>query len=140
MPTARHHHTGSVVGDKLFIIGGRETNVRSNVNANEMYDPEHDTWKILEPMPTKRSGLASAAVDNNIFVIGGEKVNGSYNINEEFNMETGKWSSEPPMPTSRLGHDAVTVKNKIYVIGGKTGQAKESVTGVNEIYIPDRER
>jgi N-acetylneuraminic acid mutarotase len=89
-------------------------------------------------MPTKRSGLASAAVNNNIFVMGGEKINGSYNINEKFNTQSGKWSFEPPMPTNRLGHDAVTVKNKIYVIGGKTDQSKESVTGATEIFIPSK--
>jgi N-acetylneuraminic acid mutarotase len=119
-------------------LGGRETNLKSNVNANEMYDPERDTWKILEPMHTKRSGLASASINNNIFVIGGEKINGSYNTNEKFNTETGKWSLEIPMPTSRLGHDTVALNGKIYVIGGKTSQDKETVTGVTEIFNPSK--
>jgi len=103
-----------------------------------MYDPEQDKWKVLEPMPTKRSGLAAASIDNNIYVIGGEKLNGSYNINEKFDTETGKWSLELPMPTNRLGHDAVALKNKIYVIGGKTGQAKETVTGATEIFVSNK--
>jgi hypothetical protein len=45
---------------------------------------------------------------------------------------------EMPMPTNRLGHDAIVLNGKIYVIGGKTGQAKETVTGVTEIFVPDK--
>ena len=133
MPTARHHQTSAVAGDKLFILGGRVTYVPSNLNQNEMYDPIQDKWTIQEPLPTNRSGLAAATLGNYIFAIGGEKKPGSYDTNERYNVETNSWTTEPPMPTNRLGHDAVTVDEKIYVIGGKTGQPIDSVTGANEI-------
>jgi N-acetylneuraminic acid mutarotase len=100
-----------------------------------MYVPKQDRWMILNPMPTERSGSAAASIDNNIFVIGGEKFSGSFNVNEKYDSITDTWSLEPPMPTHRLGHDAIELGNKIYVVGGKTSQPKDTVTGVTEIFV-----
>jgi N-acetylneuraminic acid mutarotase len=129
MPTARHHLTSSVVNGKLYVIGGRIlgdgipapiSKALSNFDVNEMYDPVKDTWTKLKPMPSKRSGLASASIGNDIYVFGGEKVNGTFENNEKFDTKKNIWTKEPPLPTPRLGLKAVAVDNTIYVIGGKT--------------------
>jgi hypothetical protein len=39
-------------------------------------------------MPTKRSGLAPAAINDSICVLGGEKVEGSYDVNELYDLTT----------------------------------------------------
>ncbi|HSA72765.1 MAG TPA: kelch repeat-containing protein [Nitrososphaeraceae archaeon] len=129
MPTARHHLTSSVVDGKLYVIGGRIygdgipepiAKALSNFDVNEMYDPATDTWTKLKPMPSKRSGLASASMGNYIYVFGGEKVNGTFENNERYDTTRDIWTEEPPLPTPRLGLKAVTYDSKIYVIGGKT--------------------
>jgi N-acetylneuraminic acid mutarotase len=91
----------------------------SNFNDNEMYDPNTNMWTKLEPMPTKSSGLASASIGNDIYVFGGQSVNGTFANNDRYDTKANTWSSEQPLPTPRLGLDAVTVNNSIYVIGGK---------------------
>ena len=131
MPTARHHLTSSVVNGKLYVIGGRiygdgipepfvNAKARSSFDVNEMYDPATDRWTKLKPMPSNRSGLASASVGNDIYVFGGEKVNGTYENNEKYDTIKNIWTKESPLPTPRLGLKAVTIDNTIYVIGGKT--------------------
>jgi N-acetylneuraminic acid mutarotase len=129
MPTARHHLTSSVVNGKIYVIGGRIlgdgipapfSKALSNFDVNEMYDPATDTWTKLKPMPSKRSGLASASIGNDIYVFGGEKVNGTYENNEKYDTIKNVWTKETPLPTPRLGLKAVAADNKIYVIGGKT--------------------
>ena len=136
MPTARHHHAAAVVGDKLFVIGGRLSDFKTSMDTNEMYDPIQDKWKVLNPMPIERSGLSAVSINTDIFVIGGQTLNGSFtNINQRYDTESGKWTLEKPMPTIRDGHHATVINNKIYVVGGKTAPAKESVTGANEIFI-----
>jgi N-acetylneuraminic acid mutarotase len=145
MPTARHHLTSSVVEGKLYIIGGRLlgngiprpiTEGLPNFNDNEMYDPVKDTWTQLEQMPTKRSGMASASVGNNIYVFGGQKVNGTFENNEKFDTKKNVWITESPLPTPRLGLGAVSTGNDIYVVGGKTWY---SIGGEVEIFhIPKR--
>ena len=145
MPTARHHHTSAVVDGKMYVIGGRllgngiQSQINealSNFNDNEMYNPLNDSWTIMEQMPTKRSGIAAAVspVDGNIYVFGGQSIDGAFNNTEKYNPEINKWTTETPMPTARLGLEAENVDNKIYVIGGKERFPGSSATGANEIF------
>lgn len=144
MPTARHHFASAVVDGKLFVIGGRISGngglkhvneTLTDFNGNEAYDPKQDTWKILSPMPTKRSGLAGAAVNSEIYVFGGESLNGTFNNNERYDVQNNVWTKDSPMPTSRLGLDAASFDNKIYVFGGKTGPPPDRLfLGATEVF------
>jgi N-acetylneuraminic acid mutarotase len=102
----------------MYVIGGRTGGMSANVDVNEVYDPITDNWSVLESMPTKRGGLASAAVNGTIYIFGGEERTGTFNNNERYDPVTGKWSSETKMPTARHGLVAVAIDNNIYVIGG----------------------
>jgi N-acetylneuraminic acid mutarotase len=135
MPTARHHAASVVVDEDVYVIGGRIEGILpiTNVNVMEMYDPTIDKWIILDPMPSERSGISAASVNNTIYVFGGEDITKTYNNNEKYNVENNIWESQEPLPTARHGLSAVSVTDKIYVIGGgpKPGL---SVTNVNEIF------
>ena len=139
MPTPRHHAASAVVDDQLFVIGGRTVGLYPIVNTNitERYDPKEDKWMILESMPSKRSGISAASINNNkaIYVFGGEDLTKTYNNNEKYNVKSNKWESQEPLPTARHGLSAVTAVNddKIYVIGGGPASGL-SVTNVNEIF------
>jgi N-acetylneuraminic acid mutarotase len=142
MPTARHHLTSSVVDGKIYAIGGRllgngvprpVNEALSNFNDNEMYDPIQDKWIVLEPMLSKRSGLASAAVNSGIYVLGGQGLVGALGNNEKYDTETDVWSTEDSLPTPRLGLDATAIDGKIYATGGKP-KLGNSVSGANEIF------
>ncbi|HZD81344.1 MAG TPA: kelch repeat-containing protein, partial [Nitrososphaeraceae archaeon] len=113
--------------------GGRTTGKSSNLDANEAYDPTTDTWAQKAPMPSKRGGLAAAAVSNNIYVFGGEAPEKTFSNNEKYDPTTNTWKSEQPMPTPRHGLAAVSMGNsKIYVIGGGP-EPDISFAKVNEI-------
>ena len=136
MPTARHHAASAVVNGKLYVIGGRVVEVSStvNVNVNELYDPEKNTWTSLAPMPSKRSGIAAAANFDmiNIYVFGGEEPSKTFNNNERYDIKANKWFIETPMPTARHGLGAASVHNKIYVLGGGP-EPGLSVSNANQI-------
>ena len=87
-------------------------------------------------MPTERSGVAAVTVDGNVYVMGGEKILGSFNELEKYNPKSDSWSVELEMPTARLGLDAVNLDDKIYAVGGKTNQSSKSATNVSEIFFP----
>ena len=135
MPTGRNHAASATVDNKIYVVGGRTVGIsaRVNVNVNEMYDTETEKWTAVEPMPSNRSGIAAAAINNSFFVFGGEDLIKTYGNNEEYGTQDGKWISQEPMPTSRHGLAAVSVGDRIFVIGGgpKPGY---SVSDVNEIY------
>jgi N-acetylneuraminic acid mutarotase len=144
MPTARHHHTAAVVGERLYIIGGRyglayADHNFNNSNANEMYDPAQNKWFIMGPTPSSRSGAAAASLNGSIYVFGGETKNypsGSqhtYSENEKYDPIANSWIAGQPMATGKHGLSAESINNKIFVIGGgkKPGF---TVDDGNEIY------
>ena len=135
MPTGRHHAASATVDNKIYVSGGRiaGSSPLVNVNINEMYDTETEKWTTVEPMQSKRSGIAAASVNNNIFVFGGEDLTRTYSNNEKFDTQDGKWTSQEPMPTSRHGLAAVSINNRIFVIGGGP-EPGLSVSNANEIY------
>jgi N-acetylneuraminic acid mutarotase len=141
MPTRRHHLASAVVDGKLYVIGGRQTDKSPDVNigTNEVYDPKLDKWTSLKSMPTKRSGLAAAALGNNIYVFGGEhpfkddEPLRTFNNTEIYHIKTGKWTAGSPLPTARHGLTAEEVNGTIYVIGGGP-EPGLSYSHANEIF------
>jgi N-acetylneuraminic acid mutarotase len=98
-----------------------------------MYDTETEKWTAIESMPSKRSGIAVAALNNSLFIFGGEDVTRTFGNNEAYDTENGKWTSLESMPTPRHGLAAVSVDNRIFVIGGGP-EPGLSASNVNEIY------
>ena len=138
MPTPRHHVASTIVDGNIYVIGGRVHGVSpiTNVNVNEMYDPNSDIWMTLEPMPSKRSGISAASINNTatIYVFGGEDITKTYNNNEKYSVKSNKWEPQDPMPTARHGLAAVSANDdKIYVIGGGPRPGL-SATDSNEIF------
>ena len=71
-------------------------------------------------MPTVRSGIAAAVVNNQLWVFGGEDP-GSFTINAEvevYNPVTNTWRQLPDMPSPRHGIWASVIGNKVYMPGG----------------------
>lgn len=137
MPNARHHAASAVVNGKLYVIGGRVAGISPtvNVDVNEVYTPEKNTWTSLASMPSKRSGIAAAANFDlmAIYVFGGEEPSRTFNNNERYDIRTNKWFVETRMPTARHGLGAASVDNRIYVLGGGP-QPGLSVSNANEIF------
>jgi N-acetylneuraminic acid mutarotase len=122
MPSPRHHASATVVDGKLYVLGGRLlgngiprpiAETLSNLNDNEVYDPQKDGWKILPRMPLKNSGFAAASVNSSIYIFGGHILNGTLSDTERYNTINETWLSDISMPTARLGLDAVSDGNKI---------------------------
>ena len=145
MPTARHHVASAVVDGKIYAIGGRTLGdgeappgdvdvAESNFNVNEMYDPKTDTWITKQPMLEKRSGFGAAAYNGQIYVFGGQAVDGVFESVEKYDPSSDKWTNLTSLPSPRMGLEAVPVGNKIYTIGGQiSGNDGLISLDVNEI-------
>jgi N-acetylneuraminic acid mutarotase len=72
MPTARWSLATSVVGNRIFAIGGGHR--MTAFKAVEEYDPATDTWRKRADMPTARGGLSTGVVGGKIYAIGGGDV------------------------------------------------------------------
>jgi N-acetylneuraminic acid mutarotase len=111
----------------LYVAGGRLGTFARNLDVNNEYDPATNQWRKRAPMPTARSGIAGAVLNNMFFVFGGESPLGTFNQNEAYDPAQDRWTSYLSMPTARHGLGAVTFQNAIYVLaGGRTPGGSES--------------
>jgi N-acetylneuraminic acid mutarotase len=90
-------------------------------------------------MPTPRSHLGTAVVNNKIYAVGGSisKPDRSLATFEVYDPQKDKWSFLPNMPTKRQCVSASVVDGKIYVIGGTTEQVPWPGFQTVEVYIPN---
>lgn len=108
-----------MVGGKIYVIGCRLDSSYEGTDIIERYDPVLDKWVIdLDPIPSKRSGIATTSVDGSIYVLGGERRRGTFDNNERFNPITNTWTIEAAMPTARHGLGVASIDGKICLIGG----------------------
>ena len=98
------------------------------------FDPTTREWKVLQPLPTARGGLAAAAVRNKIHVFGGEQPTSTFGEHEIYDPETDTWSVGPTMPTPRHGLAAATLNNRIYVVAGGPNPGG-SYSNINEVFV-----
>ena len=92
-----------------------------------------DTWETKSNMPTSRRGLASVAVNNKIYCIGGSGSTSYLNTVEVYDPITDTWETKAPMPTNRGYLTGEVLYDKIYCIGGKKGS---SYLNALEVYDP----
>lgn len=119
MPTKRSAGATAVIGDKIYVAGGRPP--RGNDFA--VYDTRENKWTTLPNMPTARNHIAAAAINGKIYVVGG-RFGGGFSsevtdILEAFDPVTATWERKSPMPTSRGGINGVAVDNCFHVWGGE---------------------
>ncbi|MFZ7138637.1 MAG: Kelch repeat-containing protein [archaeon] len=107
--------------------------VSSPLLVSAVYAVE-DSWTTLEPMPTVRSWLGVAVVDDKIYGIGGISGTTRLNVNEMYDPTTNTWTTKASMPTPRSIFGIAVVDDKIYVIGGEKDDY--TYTNVNEVYDP----
>jgi hypothetical protein len=140
IPNARDHFQAAIVGDRIYLMGGRRTqqsntSQASHVGPVDVYDISQGEWLMghgMDPIPTRRSGAMTAVVGRYIFVIGGEGGTGhdddngpdrddAHNVVEVLDTVTGGWdTSLPPISPPRHGTGATVCGNDIYIASGTT--------------------
>jgi N-acetylneuraminic acid mutarotase len=138
MPTPRKSFGTAAYKNKIYAIGGLsdQTDSYSGITgANEVYDPETDTWKNKTALPTIRYAMDANVVEDKIYVIGGKNASGWIDgVNEVYDPATDTWTTKAPMPTRVSYYASAVCYNKIYVFGGYNGSDYVDLT---QIYDPD---
>ena len=136
MLTPRDHLAAGVVAGKLYAIGGRINGRHDrSITANEEYDPVANRWTTRSPLPTVRSGIAAAVLDQKVFVFGGESPRGTHKEVESYDPSGNRWQRWTPMPTARHGLGVALLGSSIYVIAGGP-QPGATYSSVNEVFTP----
>lgn len=132
-----YHRDGigdAIVGDKIYVIGGREDSPATHgVNYTEIYNITSDIYSTGADMPAALADTTCISYNTDIYCFGGY-VDSSIpsNLSYKYNTITDSWSSIPSMPTTRWGQAAVLIGNKVYIAGGQLEDRTQS--NVTEIY------
>lgn len=149
LPVALHHAMAATVDGRLYVIGGETAgsgNTQGDIPAGGPgfvssvyeYDPATGVWSERAPMPTARSGGATAVVDGKIYVAGGRPPHGAdFAV---YDPEADAWTVLPELPTQRNHLAAAAIDGLVYVAGGRFGGGVGSeMTDALEVYDPARE-
>jgi N-acetylneuraminic acid mutarotase len=132
LPRPNGAHMLVVLGERLLLVGG--ANVGSALWA---YDPAADTWDDgLAPMPSPREHLGAAAIDGQLYVVGGRWSQGNVATLEVYDPATNAWASLPDMPTARGGFQAAAVNDLLYAGGGEAFTGGGCTFERAEVYDP----
>jgi hypothetical protein len=89
-------------------------------------DPVARTYTERAPIPTPRGGVAGAALDGKLHVIGGEgndgDASGVFDEVEAYDPASDSWQALPPMLEPRHGLAAAELEGRIYLPGGASAQ------------------
>ncbi len=134
-PRPRDHFHAAVMGNKLYVAGGRLSGGLGGTFAPliaevDVYDFTTGTWSTAPDLPTPRAAASVASFNNEIYVIGGEigedlqgnTVGDAVKMTEAFNPATGTWSTKADLLTERHGTQAIVSGNGIHVTAGSNTQ------------------
>ncbi|HVR79553.1 MAG TPA: kelch repeat-containing protein [Acidimicrobiia bacterium] len=141
IPHARDHFSAAVIGDKLYVAGGRTSEVAFGnamfaavVPEVDVYDFDTDKWSTLgSNLPSPRAASPTAALGGALYVIGGE--GGSLSSPEDPAWDavhrlvpSNAWAILEPIPVPRHGTGAAVCGGDIYVAAGATTRGGEDET------------
>ncbi len=123
----------SVWNDTLYMFGGFFNGPLGTGRKAIVEQGWYFTWFPAPTLQTPRGGGASAVVEDSMFMIGGNTLNGPTNLVEIYNFQTGQIETSTAAPTARTGMTAAVLNNSIFVIGGYTQNTNQPLSLV-EVY------
>ncbi|XP_065878046.1 tRNA wybutosine-synthesizing protein 2/3/4 isoform X2 [Euphorbia lathyris] len=125
-PSPRIGHTASLVGDSVFVIGGRSDplNILADVWTLNIASNE---WKLSECTGSifpPRHRHAAAVVGSNIYIYGGLNNDTIFSSLYVLNTENLQWkevSVGGEQPCARHSHSMVAYSSKLFIFGGYNG-------------------
>ncbi|XP_054159794.1 kelch-like protein 17 [Oppia nitens] len=117
----------------LYAIGGYNDK-NGYLNSVERYDTYSNKWTEIKPMLKTRYMFGSASFMGNIYVCGGEGINGSvvYESCETYNPKTNQWTPIASMITGRRYFKLIVFNDILYALGGQISAT--NITETVEVY------
>ena len=134
MPQRRYCHGVAIFGDKILIVGGRES-YRSSLTLRSVviYDITRNQFQELAPLPYGVYEMATVKWgDDNVMIVGGvDSYDQPLNKVLMYNIKTQKSHELPNMKYKRKGCVAAVVRDTVIVMGGRVerGNDLKSVEG-----------
>lgn len=135
LPRARDHFHSAVVGNNLYLAGGRLSGGAGGVFAPtipevDVYDLVSGTWSTLpasQNIPTPRGAASAASFNGQLLIIGGEVLNedvygvntdDALNITEAYNPNSQSWQRLSDLNFERHGTQAIVSGQGVFLLAG----------------------
>ncbi|KAH9401750.1 hypothetical protein TYRP_017155 [Tyrophagus putrescentiae] len=120
MNVARSSAAAAVLGNYIYVAGGKGIIKYKSLRSVERYDPQLDTWSEVAPMGTVRSAFALTAFAGRLWATGGWDGLKELSTVESYDPVSNSWQSEAPLREARYGHSAIDYYGELFVVGGCT--------------------
>jgi N-acetylneuraminic acid mutarotase len=124
--------TAAVVGGRVFLIGGFETDTNVPTARVHVFDPASAAWSEAAPLPAPRGGHAAVVLDGQIHVLGGGNSQSTIADHSVYDPATNAWRDLAPLPRAEGSPAGVIFEGKLHAIGGRSGRSD-----FGEVYIYD---
>jgi len=140
MPTARGGHGVAVVGDRLYVIGGRSFGAR--LSSVEVYDLRAGTWTVGPPLPTPRDHVGVGVYRGQVYAAGGRQDKDySLGVFERYDPRRDSWTRLPDIPRHVSSIELVDVGGRLVAAGGGDARSDPAwVSGQTWAYDPSSRR
>lgn len=130
-PRARDHVSAAMVGDRLYLAGGRTSHAKINrvidttIEEVDYFDFGTGTWTTIDAdLPTPRAGNSNLGIGPYLIVMNGEsgvQVPAHAEV-EVLDTRTHTWSKLPNLLQGRHGTGVAYLDGKIYVQAGSANR------------------
>ncbi|MCV7410945.1 protein kinase [Mycobacterium florentinum] len=138
MATARHGMAVAAVERSVYTVGGSTTigDQQAITSAETLKLPARKTqpasaWRSLPDAPTARLMMASAVLNNKVWVLGGLRNGVALQTVESFEPRIGSWEPGPALPIPLHHAAAAAYRGEVVVLGGTTDNI---VNGSNKVF------
>lgn len=126
-PSPRMGHTSSMVGESVFVIGGRG-DPTTILNDVWLFNTKKNQWRLLECSGSifhPRHRHAAAVFGSKIYVFGGlnnDVISSSMYVLDTDNLQWSEIEIKGEWPCARHSHALVAKDSNIYLFGGYDGE------------------
>jgi hypothetical protein len=121
LPHARAGHCAVAVADAMYVLGGLELidGRLQRVRKVLKFDSRAQFWSEVAPTPEPKVDAAACALGNEIYVVGGQRVNSNDAVTATtfcYNVHTDAWVTLAPMPEGMTCLTVCAIGGLIYVL------------------------
>ena len=122
IPVPHAQSRGTAVGTNIYVPGGfNSVSFGGPLDTMQIYNTTANTWSAGMVLPAARSGVATAAFNGLVYVIGGYNPTGTGHTEVYiYNPGTNSYTTGAPMPAGQGNAAGVLFNGEIYVVGGGT--------------------
>jgi hypothetical protein len=133
LPAGRNHPAAAVLGDRLYVSGGRGRREPDAAATVWSLGPGERQWRVEPPLSAPRMAHAMVAFGGRLLVAGGARGGSATADVETYDPATHRWAPGPPLATAREHVAGATHGGRAYVIAGRAGGLSHNVAVVESL-------